>query len=363
MANKNEYIPEFYLHPGETLSEKLEELEMGIKEFSTRTGKPEKTILAIINGKSSITSDMAVQFENVLKIPANFWLNYQKSFDEYKSRTKSMKNIGDWVKWTESFPIKDMIKKNWIEKKKSIEEQTIELLKFFGISNPKAWQNYYLNQELKVAFRISLAQIKNPHSISAWLRRGEIQASKLTKVNYSEKKFKASLPEIKSLMAKHPENFFSKLQDICFRAGVKLIYTPCISNAPVNGATRWLNGSPLIQISGRYNRNDIFWFTFFHEVGHILLHGKKEIFLEDIEYSDKDEQKEKEADNFAIHWTLSVDEEKQVIESTLTEKNIIAFAKKINTNPAMIIGRLQKKELIHYSVGRHLIQKINLKEL
>ena len=75
MTTRNEYIPQSYSHPGETLAEKLDELGMGTKEFSIRTGKPEKTIIAVMKGESSITPDMAVQFENVLRIPANFWLN------------------------------------------------------------------------------------------------------------------------------------------------------------------------------------------------------------------------------------------------------------------------------------------------
>jgi HTH-type transcriptional regulator/antitoxin HigA len=86
MANINQYIPQVAFHPGETLSEKLDELGMGPKEFAVRTGKPEKTIIAIIKGKSSITAEMAVQFEHVLKIPAHFWLNMQRNYDEFVAR-------------------------------------------------------------------------------------------------------------------------------------------------------------------------------------------------------------------------------------------------------------------------------------
>ena len=73
MATQNQYFPQSVPHPGETLAEKLEEMEMPRNEFALRTGKPEQTIIAILKGHSSITPDMAVQFENVTKIPANFW--------------------------------------------------------------------------------------------------------------------------------------------------------------------------------------------------------------------------------------------------------------------------------------------------
>lgn len=86
MLTQNQYNPQIAFHPGETLSEKLEELGMGPKEFSVRTGKQEKTIIAVLKGNSSITPEMAVQFEHVLKIPAHFWLNIQRNFDEYLAR-------------------------------------------------------------------------------------------------------------------------------------------------------------------------------------------------------------------------------------------------------------------------------------
>ena len=86
MAKQNQYFPQSVPHPGETLKEKLEEMIMGQKEFALRTGKPEKTIIAIIKGDSSITPDMAVQFESVTRIPANFWMNHQRNYDEFIAR-------------------------------------------------------------------------------------------------------------------------------------------------------------------------------------------------------------------------------------------------------------------------------------
>ena len=83
---KNQYIPQIYFHPGETLAEKLEEMGMNSKEFAICTGKPEKTINAVLDGKSAITPDLAVQFENVTQIPAHFWLNSQQNYDEFKAK-------------------------------------------------------------------------------------------------------------------------------------------------------------------------------------------------------------------------------------------------------------------------------------
>jgi addiction module HigA family antidote len=364
MVKQNQYFPQSRPHPGVTLAEKLEELGMGPKEFSVRTGKPEKTIIAILSGESSITADMAVQFENVLRIPAHFWLNSQKNYDEYKAREKRHELLEQSVEWMTSFPVLDMIKKGWIKAAKSPVERAQELLSFFGFSSPDVWEKYYYGQQLKVAFRISLAHTKEPHALSAWLRQGDLQAAELQTPAYDEKKFKTNLEKIKSLMATHPNDFFNQLQQLCLEAGVKVVHTPCLPKAPISGSTRWLNeGNPLIQLSGRYKRNDSFWFTFFHEAGHILLHGKKDIFLESVDYNDKDLAKEAQADQFAVKWTFSEQQEEELLQIfEITEDDIVRFANNCNTHPAMIIGRLQKKGLIHYSVGRQFIVPIDLTE-
>lgn len=361
MTTVNEFYTDIAFHPGETLVEKLEELKMGPKEFAVRTGKPEKTIIAILKGDSSITPEMAVLFESVLRIPANFWIKRQFSFDEYKAREKRAIAIDEAKDWAKCFPIADMVKCGWIGAQTNAEQKVETLFNFFGVSSPDAWKDYFFNQQLKVAFRISLAHTKEPYAISAWIRQGEIQASELHCGQYSEMNFKKALKEIKTIMATQPNDYFEQLQKMCLACGVKVVYTPCIKKAPLSGATRWIDDNPLIQLTGRYKQNDRFWFTFFHEAGHILLHGKKDIFLEDIEYSETDLQKEGQANDFAVAWTFSSAEEEEVLNAApLTIESIEEFAKKFNTHPAMIIGRFHKKELLPYFEGRDFFVKLAL---
>lgn len=360
MNSSNEFHTDIAYHPGETLAEKLEELNMGPKEFAIRTGKPEKTIIAVMKGESAITPEMAILFESVLKIPARFWIKRQYSFDEFKAREKRNVNINEAKEWARCFPISDMIRNGWIMTNSKVEERVTALFNFFGVSSPAAWEDYFFNQQLKVAFRISLVHTKEPYAISAWIRQGEIQARLLSCDAYSESKFKKALFDIKSIMAKPSDDYFNQLQNVCSACGVKVVYTPYIKKAPLSGATRWIDNNPVIQLTGRYKQNDRFWFTFFHEAGHILLHGKKDIFLEDIEYSDEDLQKEKEADAFAIEWTFSSEQENEVLSSLpLTLDSIQKFAIKFDTHPAMIVGRLHKKEVMHYSEGREFFVKLD----
>jgi Zn-dependent peptidase ImmA (M78 family) len=134
-----------------------------------------------------------------------------------------------------------------------------------------------------------------------------------------------------------------------------------LPKAPISGATRWINDTPIIQLTGRGKRNDKFWFSFFHEAGHILLHGKKEIFLEQIEYKDIDLEKEKEADEFAVKLTFSHEEEFELKKDLPnTEKAFYDYAKKIKTHPALIIGRLQHNKDIPYSLGQMFFKTIDL---
>lgn len=352
MAKANQYHPQSVSHPGTTLSEKLTELGMGPKEFAVRTGKPEKTITAILKGDSALTPDMAVLFENVLHIPARFWLQRQLQYDEAVARAKAAEQIKQAESWAKAFPVVKMIRLGWLPVVSSATERTAAMLNFFGVSTAAAWSDYYLNTRLKNSFRISLAHAKDPHAISAWLRRGELQASELQATPYSESAFRNVLTQIKRLTAEHPVNFFEQLQTVCLTAGVKVVHTPCLPKAPISGATRWVGNHPLIQLSCRYKRNDIFWFTVFHEAGHILLHGKKDIFLEAAEFGDQYKQQEQEADDFAVQWTLNKAQEQQIVNtSPLTVEGVHEYAKTFGTHPAIIIGRLIRLGILHTSVG------------
>ena len=361
MATLKKFVPPVEFHPGITLSDKLKEMGMSVKEFAVRTSKPEKTIFAVIGGKSSVTSDMAVAFESVTKIPAHFWLNIQRGYDEYVARQKREEQLALSYEWARSFPLAKMMELGWIPIAKTAEEKVEALLSYFQVSTDRAWEDYYMNQQLKVAFRISLNNTTEPHAISAWLRRGEIQAAEKEVCGYSEKALREAIPAMKRLCAEHPADFAVELQELCAKAGIKLVYTPCLPKAPINGSTRWVNDVPCIQMTGRHKRNDIFWFTFFHELGHILLHGKKDIFLEDIEYADKQKEKEEEADAFSSRILLSQSEENEIIrQGDFSAETIRHYAEIFGVHPGIIVGRLQHKKVIPFTAHSNLIEKIEL---
>lgn len=295
MKKQTPYQPKRINHPGLVLAEKLQELNIGSKEFAVRTGKPEKTISAILNEKSSITADMAILFELTLGIPSNYWLKHQIAYDIDIAEQKRARLHADQIKWTTHFPIKELVNLGYLSNKNSKIEQLLELLSFFGFSDVKAWENYYLKQKLKVNFSISLLDYPNPYLIATWLRMGDIQASDCLMNTYVAGQFKNTL---QSIAAQKSIISFEQLQQLCARTGVNLVNTLPLKDLNVKGATRWINNLPLIQIAVDFHSPD-FWPTFFHEAAHILLHGKKEIFLEHLNNSLKNCDKEQEADDLA----------------------------------------------------------------
>jgi len=349
-------------HPGETLSEKLKEMGMSIKEFAVRVSKPEKTIFAVINGNSSITTEMAVSFETVTKIPASFWLRKQQMYDEYMVRKKREEDAASAIAWMKLFPYAVMVKRGWIAAARTAEEKVRSLFEYFGVSTEKAWKDYYLNQALKVAFRISLSSAKDPHAMSVWLRQGELQAATQNlAVSFDEKKLKSALPAMKQLMIDNPTDFFHRLQALCNSCGVVLIATETLPKAPINGATRWVKDTPVIQLSGRYKGYDILWFNFFHEIGHILLHGKKDIFLEQAGIKEQDEAKEKEADRFASEILLSGADEHDFLQNNVfSEATILEAAKKYHTHPSILVGRLKHIGVMQYWQCQTFTQHIEI---
>ena len=283
---------------------------MGVKEFATRVSKPEKTIIAVLKGDSSITPDMAVAFELVTKIPATMWLRHQKSYDEFVARKRREKTLKEGLQWAQKFPYEEITGLGWLADISNTSEGAKNIVDtlctFFAVSSPKGWEDYYLNQKLRVAFRITLADSCDPYALSAWLRRGEIQAGEISLgKKYTSKLLRGILNDISKIRKEDTTDKEARLVAMLGNVGVKLIFTETLSSAPVQGCTRYINGVPCIQLAKTFDSESDFWNTLFHEIGHILLHGKKDIFMENVNYGDKDPNKEKEASEFAALWMES----------------------------------------------------------
>jgi HTH-type transcriptional regulator/antitoxin HigA len=351
---------ELLAKPGDTLLETLEYIKMSQLELAERIGKTPSKVNDIISGKEPITVSTAFKLEKALGIDAKFWLNLETNYREKLlriSQTEELENSKDWLN---ILPIKELKKCGYIESKFKGSEMVEECLKFFGVANQTRWESMYGNKFAEACFRKSNKIDTSLGGLATFLRIGEIELRNQKLKSYDKDQFKKNLIGIRNLIRPHPEDFASKLKDYCTSAGVGVVYTPRLTKAPVSGVTRWIGGNPMIQLTDRYKSNDHFWFTFFHEAGHILLHGKKNIFIEDFS-CENDQNKEAEANNFANKYLLSFDINKEIPEDiVITEKIIRNLARRHNTHSAIILGHLQHINRVQYSFGNELKLKVIL---
>lgn len=346
---QNQYVPDYVSPPGETLLELIEGLGMSQAELAQRMGRPKKTVNEIIRGKAAITPETALQLERVLGASAEFWNNRERNYRQYLARSRDNQNLAEQVGWIQDFPLKAMIELGWIQAYDDEIEQLYEMLRFFGIASPKQWDDIW--QKLPVAFRRSTAFQSDAKALSAWLRQGEIEAQQINCRPHNAEAFRQRLSgEIRALTLQPPEIFQSELVRVCSLAGVAVVFVPQLPKARVSGATRWLNrDKALIQLSLRYRTDDHLWFTFFHEAGHILLHGKRDVFLEE---DGKKNEKEREANEFARKILIPSKDLKHFLKqkkpSPRSKDGIRQFAAKLGIAPGIVVGRLQHDEVIPY---------------
>ncbi len=309
--------------PGSELVEKLEEMGLDANDLAARMGYTPKAVNDILQGNSRITPDVAIMLEMITEIPADYWLRRQMSYDEFLSRERVKASLSDQPLWRKSFP-EELDVRGWVRRGKieGDDKSGLSLLKFFAVASPQAWDGYYKDAKLKVAFRISLAEVKDPYATSAWIRRGEILADRDPMEKQEQipvrKRLKVALPEIIAFAAANKVRPKSKkritywtpeaevvddcmtgLQELCRKIGIRVLFVQNFKCAPIHGMYRWYKDVPLIQLHDRFKDRATMWFTFFHELAHVLYHGKKGICLQNIEITHNYPEKEDEANCFA----------------------------------------------------------------
>jgi addiction module HigA family antidote len=343
--------------PGDTIQETIDAKGMSQSELAERMGKNPKNINRMIKGKEAITQNTAIQLERVLGIPAQFWLEREREYRQELAQIEAEESLLEHLDWLHQFPIIAMQRFGWIPRSSDKIQRVKDLLTFFGVASPRQWEEIYLRHSLTVSFRMSLAHTNDPGAVSAWLRRGELQSHELILRPFEQSRFYAALEKAKELVRTQPSDFKEQLQRLCCKVGVAVVFTPCLPKVTASGAARWTkNGAvALIQLSGRYKTNDHFWFSFFHEAGHILKHGKKEVFLEEVKGAKVDKRKEKEANVFASEMLFPTKVYRELLnESDINEDAIRSYATEYETHPAIIVGRLEYKGKVHPARFHHL---------
>lgn len=346
---ENQYIPDYVTAPGETLQEILDTIGMTKAELADRIGKTPKTIGEIIKHGAPITPATAIELEKVLGTPASFWNNRERRYRESMARQEERKRLEKETVWLEGLPTREMIKAGWIKKGKDKIEQVDEVLRFFGVTSSKQWKILWFSST--AAFRKSRVFAGQPEACSVWLRKGELQAQEIVCEPFNKERFRLALEDIRSLTRKETEHFETKTVKMCSDSGVAVVFIPPIKGAPVYGATRWLTPEKaLIQLSLRGRYEDLLWFTFFHEAGHILLHGKKDVFIEDDDNKNESE-KEEQANRFAANFLIPSASWQRFISTGNYQRAaaVKEFATRLEISPAIVVGRLQHEGYTPYS--------------
>ena len=311
------------------------------KELATRTSLPPKTINQIIQGKNPLTPETAIKLSAVFGMSVSFWINLERNYQEACTRLAIEEKLEQEIPLLEKFSCyNELVKWKYILAASSQKEKILNLLKFFGVSSLKL-----VEETQAVAFRKSQKKktiIKE--SVAAWLRCGEIEAKDIKTKPFDKQGLINAISKLRKLTCETPETFCIQLRNICASCGAAVVFIPHLKNTHVNGATRWIDSDKaIIQLNLRGKCDDIFWFTFFHELGHILKHGKKDQFVEfERGVGNKDEEiKEDEADAFATN-TLIPKKNFDIFNKRgdFSNNSIKLFAHEIDIAPSIIAGRL-----------------------
>ena len=363
MANKDPetFSPDYIPPPGESIAELLEDHEMTQTELAQRLGVSLKHLNQVIKGSATISAELALGLEKVFSAPADFWLAREAIYRTHEARLEEAPDLKKALGWAEKFPIKELQKRGLIPSQAKGEKLVAALLKFLGIASPKQWQSP------AVAYRKSQKLQSDEHALAAWLRVGELEGKDIDCKPFDADHFRDALEQARGLTRLPVSEWQPKLVDLCAEAGVAVVIVEHFKAAKVNGATRWLSpGRALIQLSIRYRWEDIFWFTFFHEAGHVLLHKKKEVFVEPEKrpkagsIDPKLLELENEANRFAKRVLIPARFESRL--PTMEIKEVQAFAKHLGIAPAVVVGRLQHEKYIDFSQGNHLRRRLEIVE-
>lgn len=360
------YEPTTAAHPGETVVEYLEFNDWSQRDLARRTGLTPKTISEICNGKAPITPPTALALENVLKRPAHFWLNLQRQFDEAEARRQAVAKFDQWKEWADRFPLKVLKKYGWLELEEPHQSEVGALLNFLGVSSPDSWSSVW--EASSVAYRQTRQFRTSEEAISAWVRAAELIADQIEVKEFSAARLRSSLNELRRLTRKSPEKFIPEMQDICAAAGVAVALVPELPHTGISGCARWLTDKKaFIGLTLRYKTDDQLWYTFFHEVGHLLLHGKKHRFildnaaetLTDPVVDPQMQRFEEEANRFASDIIIPPDNLSRFIqEGVFDNESIHKFSEELGIGPGLVVGRLQREQLIGYHQGNRLKQTL-----
>jgi HTH-type transcriptional regulator/antitoxin HigA len=335
------FQPDWFSAPGGTIRDILEERGLSLRDFAKLLGLTQDRAERLLSAKEAITKDIARLLAQKLGGSEKFWMSREENYRDEVARLQSVGDNDAAKAWLQELPLKDMQKFEWIPTHHSVDKNVEACLKFFGVSDVQEWRGKYRNVLSAVSFRTSPTFKSEPGAVLAWLRYGELKAAKIPCHAWNPTGFERELINIRRLTRhKEPSQFLPLLRRLCADHGVALVSARTPTGCRASGATRFLNADKaMMLLSFRYMSDDQFWFTFFHESAHLLLHSSKALFLEDgSEVSLKEEH---EANLFAQNILVPPGARSELLSMTPSKDNIMKFSVKVGLARGIVVGQLQ----------------------
>lgn len=344
MSNNETYKDLIAFHPGAYIEEIIEDLNISQQEFAQRLGVSAKTISKLVNGEESISKETANKLARLTGVSISTWLNLQNTYDIKLIEIEELQDT-DEAKLCNIIDFKYFKENGFIEDRpyKAV-EKIRELRKLLQVSN----LSYLYKFNNQVSYRNTKGFSEKSIVNSNIMLELAINFSKnITNNKFDKKKLEEILPELRAMTIQEPKIFYPLLRDKLLECGIILMGLPALKNANLNGATKkFKNGSILLLMTDRNKASDIFWFSLFHELGHILNND----FYSNHEDKALYKAKEDKADQFAQEILIPESDYNEFKKnSNLSREEILDFSKKIKIHPSIIVGRLQREEVIPYN--------------
>lgn len=355
-----ESTTDYAVATGEFIEEWLEDNDMRPAELARRMGVSRKHVSKLVAG-APLTPDIATRLELVTGVPSRRWLALESLYRADLARLALEVDLAANKELLSEVPLSDLRKRGYVTVTRAKPGQALrECMAFFRVGDIDGLRDILCRPA--IAFRQSQAHPVKWASVATWLRLGEIAASD-SDVNepYEKHALLSALPDLRALSVAPAEHFGEELVRSLSVAGVTLVYVPEVDGARAYGATRWINGRPVIQLSLRGLDDGHFWFTLFHEIGHVLHHPHNEIFIRSPESDDLGVhlKAEEEADKFASDYLIPPRYADELVRLR-SRVSVVDFARRIGVSPGVVVGRLHHDGRWPYQNGRQLYKRLRI---
>lgn len=361
-----DFSPMWAVPPGHTISDLMISKGLTSTELACLIGVTIEDFDGLLNGHVALTARVAVGLEQELGASAEFWLNREEQYRMQQADLFDGIDPDDeqYRIWLKSLPMKQMRELGWIDLSGSKAVQLKKCLEFFDVPNVAAWYRTYGVVKETAAFRTTDAHVENGPATAAWLRQGERLADEIPCRDWDEKLFQEILPEIRKLtLLAEPSVFLPKLQKLCAEVGVAVVIVKAPNGCRASGATFFsAPNKAVLLLSFRYLSDDQFWFSFFHEAAHLILHRNDDSLI--IETSDSSKSPmEEEANRFASEQLIPLHFQELMPRVAKNTKEIIRFSRAVGVSSGIVVGQMQHRELVRREHFNKLKKRYKWEEL